>query len=337
MARAASRSANASCVSLSVTIRVMSRSAGNDGIRHKLDGGLEVLPLIDAGAEDAELSPEQALQVDLARCRVNRDHDDRAPDLGKRSRAEHRGGGSGHLEHDVGARAARPLRHPRDLVDRARIERREAQAVDLRAALLVELDHHDVAAEVASHRRDQHADRPAADDDGLLPRRQLRAAHIVDGDGNGLDECGVVESQAVGQRHERLGGYVPQPLQRAGGVDADEVEVLADVGVSGETGRAGSIPRERHDGHAVADAPPAHALAERGDRAAHLVAEDEGGRDAGIHVAVQDVQIRAAQSRVGDGDLHLTGCRGHSGCLGDPDRAIAHITRCQHRELQKIR
>ena len=99
---------------------------------------------------------------------------------------------------------ADPFLHPRDLVDRARVERREPEALDLRAALLVEFDDDDLAAEVPCHGRDQHADRSAADHDGLLAGCELRTAHVVHRDRDGLDERGVVEAHARRQSDERL-------------------------------------------------------------------------------------------------------------------------------------
>ena len=143
-------------------------------------------------------------------------------------------------------------------------------------ALGVELDDDDLAAELAGDGGDEHADRAAADDDRpSRPAASSGAAHVVHGDGDRLDERGVVEAQAGGQATSDLAGHVPELLQRAGGVDADEVQVLADVRVAGEAGGAGAVPVERHHGDRVAGRPAGHAGADGVDRAAHLVAEDQ--------------------------------------------------------------
>ena len=257
-----------------------------------------------------QLPPEHALQVDLARRRVDGDDDDRAAHLREPGRAEHGGGGPRDLEHDVGTGARRPLLDPGDLVDRTRIERREPEALDLRAALRVELDDDDIAAEVPGDGRDQHADRSAADDDGLLAGSELRAADVVHRDRDRLDERGVVERASRRQRDERLGGHVPQPLQRAGGVDADEVEVLADVRCC-RRGTPGQVPSHA-SGMTVTASPTLQPVTPSPSAAiVPLIScpNTRGVCDAGVHVAVQDVQVGAAEAGVGHRDLHLTGSR----------------------------
>ena len=150
------------------------------------------------------------------------------------------------------------------------------------------------------------------------------------GHGDRFDEGSGIQCDLGGECDERARRHVPERLQGAGRVDADEVEVLADVGVAGEAGGTGSVPGQRHDGDGVADAPPLDAVADRGDRAAHLVAEHEGLLDAGVHVAVQDVQVGAAQSDVRNAQLHLArpGRRGLGLC--DRDGRVARVCGGQH-------
>ena len=69
IARPASRSSKAARVSASGTIAVMSSVGGDGAVGDELDRALEVGALVDARAEDAQLPPEHALQVDLARRR----------------------------------------------------------------------------------------------------------------------------------------------------------------------------------------------------------------------------------------------------------------------------
>ena len=63
---------------------------------------------------------------------------------------------------------------------------------------------------------------------------------------------------------------------------------------------------ERHHRDAVSDRPVGHTLPERGDRARHLVAEHGGQRHTGVHGAVEDVQVGAADPGVGDLDRNLS-------------------------------
>ena len=75
-------------------------------------------------------------------------------------------------------------------------------------------------------------------------------------------------------------------------------------------GRPGSRrTSQRHHGDRVADLPAGDAGADSATRAGHLVAEDGGVRDPGVHVAVEDVQVGAADAGVGDVDLDVAGRR----------------------------
>ena len=66
--------------------------------------------------------------------------------------------------------------------------------------------------------------------------------------------------------------------------------------------QAGQVPSQS-SGITVTASPAAHPVdagPDRLDRAAHLVAEGQRAAHAGIHVAVQDVQVRAAEAGEGD-------------------------------------
>lgn len=99
--------------------------------------------------------------------------------------------------------------------------------------------------------RDEHADRAAADHDDPLAIRDVGAAHVVHGHGGGLHEGGPVQGEGGGQADEGVRGDGPALLHRARGIDADEVEVLADVVVARGAGRAGAVPAQGHHGHRV--------------------------------------------------------------------------------------
>src|SRR5690348_3926882 len=77
---------------------------GRDGsLSQQVDGPLDVATLVDARADDRQLPPEEAKEVDLARYRVDRHHHETSAygqDLGGRCDA---GGRAGDLEGDGGA------------------------------------------------------------------------------------------------------------------------------------------------------------------------------------------------------------------------------------------
>jgi len=118
--------------------------------------------------------------------------------------------------------------------------------------------------------------------------------------------------EKIQQLHEQ-----PQAGRDAsdGGPSRLEVEVLADVLVARPAGRAGVVPAQRHHGDRVTGPPALHAGADAQDPAGHLVPEDSRGGDPGVHVAVEDVQIGAADTGVGGCQFHLSGA---GGCVVGP-------------------
>ena len=62
-------------------------------------------------------------------------------------------------------------------------------------------------------------------------------------------------AERIGQTVQRVRGHGPHALQRARRIDADELQVVADVAVARRAG--GTLPAgiERTHGHAVARAP----------------------------------------------------------------------------------
>jgi hypothetical protein len=57
----------------------------------------------------------------------------------------------------------------------------------------------------------------------------------------------------------------------------------------------------------------------------HLVAEDAGRSDAGIEMALEGMQVGAADSRVGNVELHFAGTRRAGGVLGHLEPVPAEI------------
>ena len=169
-----------------------------------------------------------------------------------------------------------------DLSD-LRIDRLESEIRHLRATSGVKLDYGDFSAEVTGDSGDEHADGASANDNNAVALRELRPAHVMNGDGDGFRERSSLERQVSRKRDEQIGGNAPQLLKRAGGVDAHEDKVLTDVLVASQARGAGAIPLERHHRDGVAHGPTRDALAERGNGAAHLVTEGEWSLDPRIH------------------------------------------------------
>jgi hypothetical protein len=103
---------------------------------------------------------------------------------------------------------------------------------------------------------------------------------------------------------QREGRHRPRALEGPRGVDAEELEVPADVGVALVGGRLAARV-ERPDDYRLADLEPGDAWSELGHRAGHLVPDDLWRLHTVIHRPVGDVQVGAADATVGDVEAHL--------------------------------
>ena len=142
---------------------------------------------------------------------------------------------------------------------------------------------------------DQQADRPAADHDDRLAGGHLAAANVVARNRQRLDERGPSQVDGGREPVEREGGHRPGALERARGVDAEELEVAADVAHALVGGRLAARVERPHD-DVLADREAVDARAELGNRPRHLVPDDLRHPHAVVHVAVRDVEIRAADA-----------------------------------------
>ena len=202
-------------------------------------------------------------------------------------------------------------RHTRCDVDRGRVEHRAdpSSSADPTAVGVRPRAPATSAPPCAGDDGDQEADRSAADDDDLLAALTARARpHVVHGHGGGLDQGGVRQRQMLAAGGRACGaGTVQRALHRAGGVDADEGQAVADVRVT-RRGRRGTSPhqRQRHDGDRVADRPAGHPVtdARRSGRTSR-VRSPPGRPTRWSMCAVQDVQVGAADAGVGHLDPHL--------------------------------
>jgi hypothetical protein len=195
----------------------------------------------------------------------------------------------------------------------------------------VGFDEDDVRALGRRDPADQQPDRPTADDDGSLVWREAGTTYVVNGDGGRLHQGGVIERKMTGQAYDDTARNVPASLHRARQVDPDDLQALAHMGVAGPAGGTPTAPHQRHHRDRVTDLPAGvDPGAECRDPAGGLVAEDGGGRHPGVHVALPDVQVGAADAGVRHIDLDLPGTGGFGHTVLDDEPLVSGIERCAH-------
>ena len=125
-----------------------------------------------------------------------------------RHRGRHPRRRAGDLERDVGPGIGGPVVDPRHHVVGAGIEHPQAERGGQLAAARVGLDEDDLGLRVPGHHRDQDADRPAPDHDGVLAGSNLRPANVVHGHRGRLDQRRCVQGDVRGQRDTVSAGTV---------------------------------------------------------------------------------------------------------------------------------
>jgi hypothetical protein len=76
-----------------------------------------------------------------------------------------------------------------------------------------------------------------------------------------LDQCALCQRQICRQPVQSVNRHRPQTLQRAGRIDPDEFQVLADMAVASLAGRAMAARVQRPYRHAIARGEPCNAIA----------------------------------------------------------------------------
>ena len=89
--------------------------------------------------------------------------------------------------------------------------------------------------------------------------------------------------------------------------------------------RAHAARDERHHRRRIADRPALDTVAGRRNAPRHLVAEHRRHRDSRVHRAVEDVEVGAADPRVGDLELHLSRRRSSDVGLDELESAVADV------------
>ena len=109
---------------------------------------------------------------------------------------------------------------------------------------------------------------------------------------------------------DRVRRDIPDFLHGAVGIEAEEFQVVADMFVTGKAGRAGAAMVKRPDDDTLADRDVLNSGTDRRDGARHFMPDDSFKADAGVHIAVEDVHVGAADPAIGDPDGHLAIRRG---------------------------
>src|ERR1019366_1747596 len=141
---------------------------------------------------------------------------------------------------------------------------------------------------------------------------------------------GVSQSESRGYPHQHSLWDVPIVLQRPWRVDSDEVQLVTDVRVTAHARRTSTAPVEGYHYHLIARRPVRYVFAYDNDGAGHLVSQDRGSRHPRIHVAIVDVQIGSADTRIGHPQLNLTTTRGSPLDVANDYSVIAFIVCREH-------
>ncbi len=154
--------------------------------------------------------------------------------------------------------------------------------------------------------QDRQPDHPGAEDQQRVAIKGLHALQHIGGDGVGLDQCGLIETDRLGQPVGVGGGNADLMGEAAVAVHAEHFEPGADIGPADATRVALAAVDHRVDAHAIADAMAVDAIAHRLDDAGEFMASDSGKAHEGV-LAVDDMHVRATDAGEGDLDQHFAG------------------------------
>ncbi len=115
-------------------------------------------------------------------------------------------------------------------------------------------------------------------------------------------------SSDAGTRSRRSVGTVPVLLHAARLLHAEHAQAIAEIGRAHAAGAAGAAHAQRLHHHALARAE-ARGARRLGDLGQRLVADDAAARDAVVEVALEDVQIGAADADAPHAQQRLAGRR----------------------------
>jgi hypothetical protein len=96
-----------------------------------------------------------------------------------------------------------------------------------------------------------------------------------------------------------MGGYCPGTLKSARSIDSQELEVVANMGMSGSAGGAISARMEGAYHYPFSQRPALDVRADLGNLTRHFMANDLGDGHALIHTALEYMQVGAADPTIG--------------------------------------
>src|SRR5262245_28400577 len=152
---------------------------------------------------------------------------------------------------------------------------------------------------MASDQRDQRADGAAAEDEDGVTALDIGPIDVVHGDGQGLDQRGVIVGDRVGHAEEPRGADGPVLLHPARKIDAEDLELVAEVRSAHAAGAAASAADDRLHHDSIAACEPARA-GRLDDLAEGLMADDAPPGYAMVEVTLEDVKVRAADADPAD-------------------------------------
>ena len=196
----------------------------------------------------------------------------------------------------------------------------------------IDLGHHDASAAVAADHRDEGADGAAAEDDDGVTRLHLGAPHVVSGDRERLDHRGLVVAERGGHVEHAPGLHRPVVLHPARQLHAVDLEAIAEVVAAHPAGAALAAGVDGLDHHAI---PRPEAAARR--RLHHLreglVPDDAALGDAVIEMALEDVQVGAADAGASHSEERLVGGARRARDGAGAERAGAFVEGSPHARI----
>src|SRR5690606_26563259 len=245
-----------------------------------------------------------------------------ANDVGDNARGV---GTSTDLEGDVDAVAGRPLARNLDGVG-VGTDRRQAELLQQIHAVRVDLGDLDGGALRLRHEADEAADRSTAEDEHAIAGPDARPPHVVHRDRQRLNQRRIIVGQCVGHVEEPVDGHRPVVLHPAGRVDAENGEVPTEVRRTHPAVATGAAESDRLDDDAGAGCDRAVGRS-RHDLRQHLVADRSVDRHAMIEMALEDVEVAAADAHAADAQERLAWSRRRHGLRDRLERPVAAIDR----------
>ena len=276
-----------------------------------------------------QFSPKKTLQIHRRRLGVYAHQHNGSTHPGQRGHNLCAGRATADLKHQVCARALGPILCVRDEIGCQGVHNRKAQCLGFCQPEGIHFGDHHLGAIQSGGHGDEHPNRPAANDNRTVAQCHFCAPNIVYRHGQGFDQRARVVIQGVGHAVQAMDRRIPKRLKRARGIDPQKIQILTDVPMPPPAGRTRAASHRGFNHHAVAHG-------ERGifcslhNFAAHLVPHHQRNLHALIHVALINMQIRAAQARPRHFDEHFASRGPRDVDVAQFNALGSQINRCFH-------